>query len=144
MNSVFSVGVKSEITMEMNPATVTAENLAAYPGLGVNRASFGVQTFNDRALKLLARGHDANDARATFTMLRDAGFDNVSFDLIAGLPGQTLDGVETKPRRGDRTFARAYLALLARDSRGHAARGTGSHRPSTSSLMRNSPPRCTR
>jgi oxygen-independent coproporphyrinogen-3 oxidase len=84
----------AEITMEMNPATVTAETLAAYRSLGVNRASFGVQTFNDRALKLLARGHDANDARATFKLLRDAGFDNISFDLIAGLPGQTLEDWE--------------------------------------------------
>jgi len=50
----------------MNPATVTPETLAAYREFGVNRASFGVQTFNDRALKLLARGHDANDARMTF------------------------------------------------------------------------------
>src|SRR6185369_4333056 len=79
-----------EITMEMNPATVAPETLTAYKALGVNRASFGVQTFNDRALKLLARAHDANDARTTFRMLRDAGFDNVSFDLIAGLPGQNL------------------------------------------------------
>ncbi|MEQ1924372.1 MAG: coproporphyrinogen-III oxidase family protein [Pyrinomonadaceae bacterium] len=77
--------------MEMNPATVTPTSLAAYRESGVNRASFGVQTFDDHALKLLARGHDANDARKTFRMLREAGFDNVSFDLIAGLPGQTLD-----------------------------------------------------
>ncbi len=89
--SVFSVVNNPEITMEMNPATVTPQTLAAYRGLGVNRASFGVQTFNDRDLKLLARGHDANDARETFRMLREAGFDNVSFDLIAGLPGQTMD-----------------------------------------------------
>ena len=87
----FTIADDSEITMEMNPATVTPETLAGYRQLGVNRASFGVQTFNDRALKLLARGHDANDARNTFEMLRDAGFDNVSFDLIAGLPGQTLE-----------------------------------------------------
>jgi oxygen-independent coproporphyrinogen-3 oxidase len=86
----FDVLSDAEITMEMNPATVTAETLAAYRSLGVNRASFGVQTFDDRALKLLARGHDANDARMTFTLLREAGFDNISFDLIAGLPGQTL------------------------------------------------------
>lgn len=86
----FDVLSDAEITMEMNPATVTAEALAAYRSLGVNRASFGVQTFDDRALKLLARGHDANDARMTFKLLREAGFDNVSFDLIAGLPGQTL------------------------------------------------------
>lgn len=86
----FSISADAEITMEMNPATMTPETLAAFRSLGVNRASFGVQTFDDRALKLLARGHDANDARMTFEMLRNAGFDNVSFDLIAGLPGQTL------------------------------------------------------
>jgi len=79
-----------EITMEMNPATVSAETLAGYRELGVNRASFGVQTFNENDLKLLARGHDAADARTTFRLLREAGFENVSFDLIAGLPGQTL------------------------------------------------------
>jgi len=78
--------------MEMNPATVTAETLAGYRSLGVNRASFGVQTFDDRELKLLARGHDANDARTTFRLLRDAGFENISLDLIAGLPGQMLKG----------------------------------------------------
>lgn len=87
----FDVSLDAEITMEMNPATVTAETLAGYRDLGVNRASFGVQTFNERDLKLLARGHDADDARQTFRLLREAGFDNVSFDLIAGLPGQTLD-----------------------------------------------------
>ncbi len=86
----FRVSADAEITMEMNPATVTPETLTAYRSLGVNRASFGVQTFDDHLLKLLARGHDANDARSTFAMLRDTGFDNVSFDLIAGLPGQTL------------------------------------------------------
>lgn len=87
----FDISCDAETTMEMNPATVTVETLREYKRLGINRASFGVQTFNDRALKLLARGHDSNDARETFKMLRGAGFANVSFDLIAGLPGQTLD-----------------------------------------------------
>jgi oxygen-independent coproporphyrinogen-3 oxidase len=87
----FDVAADAEVTMEMNPATVTAESLAAYRELGVSRTSFGVQTFNERDLKLLARGHDANDARDTFRLLREAGFENVSFDLIAGLPGQTMD-----------------------------------------------------
>lgn len=91
VDAQFDVADDAEITMEMNPATVTPETLAGYRDAGVNRASFGVQTFNDRDLKLLARGHDANDARNTFKMLRDAGFSNVSFDLIIGLPGQTLD-----------------------------------------------------
>ena len=91
VRDVFDVAGDAEITMEMNPATVTSEALAAFRKFGVNRASFGVQTFNERDLKLLARGHDANDARETFRLLREVGFDNVSFDLIAGLPGQTMD-----------------------------------------------------
>jgi oxygen-independent coproporphyrinogen III oxidase len=90
----FNVSDDVEITMEMNPATVSAESLAGYRELGVNRASFGVQTFSDRDLRLLARGHDANEAKETFRLLREAGFDNISFDLIAGLPGQTLDDWE--------------------------------------------------
>lgn len=91
VTSVFSVGESAEITMEMNPATVTPEKLDAFRKLGINRASFGVQTFNERDLKLLARGHDADDARQTYRMLREAGFANISFDLIAGLPGQTIE-----------------------------------------------------
>lgn len=90
VNNRFTVSVDAEITMEMNPATVTPETLAGYRSLGVNRASFGVQTFNELDLKLLARGHNAADALNTFKLLRAAGFDNVSFDLIAGLPGQTI------------------------------------------------------
>ncbi|HEX6126213.1 MAG TPA: radical SAM family heme chaperone HemW [Pyrinomonadaceae bacterium] len=91
VRDTFEVALDSEVTMEMNPATVTSQTLAAYRRLGINRASFGVQTFDDRALKMLARGHDASDARQTFRLLRDEGFDNISFDLIAGLPGQALD-----------------------------------------------------
>src|SRR5215204_3340184 len=90
----FAVEENIEFTLEMNPATVTLEKLRAFRNLGVNRASFGVQTFDDRALKLLARGHDADDARRTFELLRQSGFDNISFDLIAGLPGQTLEDWE--------------------------------------------------
>lgn len=86
----FSIDPNSEITMEMNPATVTAETLDGYRSLGINRASFGLQTFNDRDLRLLARGHTADDARQTFKLLRECGFENVSFDLIIGLPGQTI------------------------------------------------------
>lgn len=86
----FSVEKEIEITLEMNPATVSAEKLRDFKSLGVNRASFGVQTFDDRALKILARGHSAEDARKTFELLRKAKFENISFDLIAGLPNQTL------------------------------------------------------
>jgi len=91
VTSVFSVAESAEITMEMNPGTVTPEKLDALRKLGINRASFGVQTFNEFDLKLLARGHDADDARQTYRLLREAGFANISFDLIAGLPGQTIE-----------------------------------------------------
>ncbi len=90
----FAVDENAEITLEMNPATVSLEKLRGFKSLGINRASFGVQTFNDRSLKLLARGHDSNDARKTFELLRKSGFENISFDLIAGLPHQTLEDWE--------------------------------------------------
>ena len=86
----FSVAEDSEITMEMNPATVTLETLREYKSLGVNRASFGAQTFDDTELKRLGRKHTAEDVRETIELLRCADFGNVSFDLIAGLPRQNL------------------------------------------------------
>jgi oxygen-independent coproporphyrinogen-3 oxidase len=81
-----------EVTMEMNPGTVTPALLDEFHCLGINRASFGAQTFDDRELARLGRSHTAQETRQTFNYLRAAGFDNVSFDLIAGLPGQSLDG----------------------------------------------------
>ena len=92
MNAVqehFEVSANAEVTMEMNPGTVTPEILTAFKDLGINRASFGAQTFDDRELARLGRSHSADDTRRTYSLLREAGFTNVSFDLIAGLPGQT-------------------------------------------------------
>jgi oxygen-independent coproporphyrinogen-3 oxidase len=90
----FAVSPNAEVTMEMNPGTVTPETLRSFKELGINRASFGAQTFNDRELARLGRTHSAADTRRTYSLLRAAEFDNVSFDLIAGLPGQTLEGWE--------------------------------------------------
>jgi oxygen-independent coproporphyrinogen-3 oxidase len=105
MNSVhhrFDVSPEAEVTMVMNPGTVTDTSLAAFRKLGINRASFGAQTFDDRELARLGRSHSVADTRRTFSLLREAGFDNVSFDLIAGLPGQTLAQWE---RNLDEAFA---------------------------------------
>src|SRR5882724_4207467 len=88
----FTVLDNAEVTIEINPGTVTPETLAAFRALGVNRASFGAQTFDDGELARLGRSHTADETRRTFRYLRDAGFDNISFDLIAGLPGQTMAG----------------------------------------------------
>ncbi len=86
----FSVQMGAEITMEMNPATVTPDSLREYKNLGVTRASFGAQTFDDAELRRLGRKHTARDVRETIELLRQADFRNVSFDLIAGLPRQNL------------------------------------------------------
>lgn len=87
----FDVGDAAEITLEINPGSATPEKLNEFRRLGINRASFGAQTFDDAELAKLGRSHNAADALRTFADLRDAGFTNVSFDLIAGLPGQTLE-----------------------------------------------------
>ncbi len=87
----FNVVEGVEVTVEMNPGTIKAERLAGFRRLGVNRASFGAQTFDDNELARLGRSHTSAETRETFRQLRDAGFDNVSLDLIAGLPGQTLE-----------------------------------------------------
>lgn len=88
----FDVEAAAEITLEINPGSITVENLRDFHSLGINRASFGAQTFDDRELAKLGRSHTAAEARRTFHDLRAAGFENISFDLIAGLPGQTLAG----------------------------------------------------
>ena len=102
VRSQFSVTSDVEITMEMNPGTVTPDSLSGFRALGVNRASFGAQTFDDAELARLGRSHTSDDTRRTFHQLRDAGFDNVSLDLIAGLPGHSLAGWE---RNLDEAFA---------------------------------------
>jgi oxygen-independent coproporphyrinogen-3 oxidase len=90
----FKIATDSEITLEINPGSATLDKLSAFRSLGVNRASFGAQTFDDAELAKLGRSHNAVDALRTFAELRNADFANVSFDLIAGLPGQTLGGWE--------------------------------------------------
>jgi oxygen-independent coproporphyrinogen-3 oxidase len=92
MRQRFLVSADAEVSIEINPGTVTPEALAAFRHLGINRASFGAQTFDDGELARLGRSHTADETRRTFHHLRDAGFDNISFDLIAGLPGQTIEG----------------------------------------------------
>lgn len=71
---------------------LSSQKLQDFRTLGINRASFGAQTFDDHELKQLGRTHSAADIPATFQQLREAGFANISFDLIAGLPNQTLPG----------------------------------------------------
>lgn len=80
--------------MEANPGTVSLEKLEGYRQAGVNRLSIGVQSTNKDELQLLERQHGYRDAREAVELARVAGFEEVSFDLIYGLPGQPVDSWE--------------------------------------------------
>ena len=83
-----------EVTIEANPGTISIEKLKKYHDIGFNRISFGVQSLSDKLLKEIGRVHTASDAIEGFYMARDAGFINISLDLMFGLPNQTLKDVE--------------------------------------------------
>src|SRR3954447_3834396 len=85
----FSIAPGAEITLETNPETSTPERMAAFRDAGVNRISFGVQSFRDDELQRLGRIHSANRAREAVREARAAGFDNVSLDLMMWLPQQS-------------------------------------------------------
>lgn len=84
----------SEITIELNPATADREKLSSLYKLGFNRLSIGMQTQNDEILKAIGRKHTAADFLRTKEIARDAGFENISADLMIGLPNQSLTDVE--------------------------------------------------
>jgi oxygen-independent coproporphyrinogen-3 oxidase len=87
----FDVVAGCEVTLEANPETTTTDRLRAYRSAGVNRLSFGVQSFRDDELRRLSRLHGAGRARVAFAEARAAGFDNVSLDLMMWLPGQQVE-----------------------------------------------------
>jgi oxygen-independent coproporphyrinogen-3 oxidase len=79
----------TEVTLEADPETVTEEKAAAWVAVGINRVSFGVQSFCDEELQASGRMHRRADVYRAAAILRGAGIANISFDLIAGLPKQT-------------------------------------------------------
>jgi len=88
--SQFSIAEDAEITLETNPGTVDKKKLTEYRSAGINRLSIGIQSFHDDDLKFLTRIHSAAEAKQCVRDAFAAGFQNVSFDLIFSLPGQTL------------------------------------------------------
>ncbi len=79
-----------EITMEANPGTAEHGRFEGYRAAGVNRLSFGIQSFDDGCLQRLGRIHDSAEAEAAVRLAQDAGFDNINLDLMYALPGQSL------------------------------------------------------
>jgi oxygen-independent coproporphyrinogen-3 oxidase len=95
----FDLAPDAEITLETNPETATAPRLDAFLEAGVNRISFGVQSFDDGELQRLDRIHSADRAARAVRLARAAGFANLSFDLMFWLPGQSRESWQTTVRR---------------------------------------------
>ena len=80
-----------EITMELNPGDATPEYLRALRAIGINRLSIGIQSFQDKLLQFIGRRHNAAQALEAIKMAQDAGFENLSIDLMYALPTQTME-----------------------------------------------------
>ena len=91
VNRAFQISDGAEISMEANPGTVTREKLKEYRRAGINRISFGLQSANDRELKLLGRIHTWAEFLESFALARECGFTNLNIDLMSALPGQTCE-----------------------------------------------------
>ena len=89
--NIYKVKEDAEITLEANPDDLTPEYVSMLRRLPINRISMGIQTFQEETLKLLHRRHTARQAIEAFQRCREAGFQNISIDLMYGLPGETLD-----------------------------------------------------
>ena len=86
----FRLAPDAEITMEVNPGTVTAEKLTAFYAAGINRLSIGMQSAQEQELKILGRIHDFDGFCQVYREAVEAGFTNINVDVMSGLPGQTL------------------------------------------------------
>lgn len=83
-----------EITIEVNPGTVTKNNLQMYRNCGINRLSIGLQSANDNILKSIGRIHNYNQFLNTYNLALDVGFDNINVDLMLGLPEQAISDLK--------------------------------------------------
>ncbi len=86
----FKMGVNPEIAIEVNPNSVSKEKLLIYKKAGINRISMGVQSFNNKYLKILGRAHSADQIKKVLNLIKQQGFKNISIDLIYGIPDQSL------------------------------------------------------
>ena len=94
MRNTYQIEDTAEITLECNPDDLTVEKLKGYRDLGINRLSIGIQSFDDKVLQFMNRAHSAEQASNAVKMAQDAGFDNLTIDLIYGVPKSTLQSWE--------------------------------------------------
>lgn len=90
VNNCFTFARKAEVTIEANPGTLTMEKLETYLEGGINRLSLGLQSADDNELRNLGRIHSYDEFLKSYQRARQAGFENISIDLMSGLPGQTV------------------------------------------------------
>ena len=99
VSKAFWLEKRPEITVEMNPGTVTEEKLKSYKRAGVNRLSIGLQSVKNENLRLLGRIHTYEEFLHSYELARQEGFDNISIDLISSIPDQTLESWEEELRQ---------------------------------------------
>lgn len=95
----FNISKTAEITIEINPGTITEEKLKDYYEAGINRISFGLQSTNSELLELVERIHSYSSFIEGYKLARKVGFKNINVDLMIGLPVQTLEDVQTDLKR---------------------------------------------
>lgn len=90
INKSYKIDLHAEITMEVNPGDASLEYFQSLRSLGINRLNIGIQSFDNHILKFLGRRHNSAEAIIAVNNSRKAGFDNIGFDLIYGIPGQNI------------------------------------------------------
>jgi len=93
IKEVFKVSKNAEVTIEVNPRTVTKEKLIDYKNSGINRISIGLQSTNNEILKLIGRIHNYEEFLNTYNLAKEVGYNNINVDLMLGIPNQTESDV---------------------------------------------------
>lgn len=115
----FSVEDNAEITIECNPGTLTADKLADYKKCGINRISIGLQSANNHDLQVIGRIHTYEQFLESYTLVKEAGFDNINIDVMSALPYQTVDSYIASLQRIislNPTHISAYSLILEEDT----------------------------
>ena len=94
LRDVYGISEDCEITLEANPGTIDEEKLSGFKKAGINRLSLGIQSLDDSVLQTLGRIHDSETAKKAILDAKNAGFSNISCDMMLGIPGQTMDSVK--------------------------------------------------
>lgn len=135
----FRLADKAEFSVEANPADLTSEKAALLAEAGVNRVSLGAQSFDPSALAVLERDHSPGDVAGVVEQLRVTGIENVSLDLIFGVPGQTLAGWRDTIRRAldlEPAHVSAYGLTFEKGTAFWAQREKGTLTPADEELER--------